>query len=756
MSNEQKLRDYLKRATAELRQANRRLTEAEDREHEPIAVVGMSCRYPGGAETPDALWQLIADGADAVTTFPTNRGWDLDTLHHPDPEHPGTCYITESGFLHEAGSFDPAFFGISPREALAMDPQQRILLELSWEAFEHAGIAPGTVRGRRGGVFAGVIHQEYVPHSHAEAEGLEGFLLTGTTSSVASGRVAYTFGLEGPAVTLDTACSSSLVALHLAVQALRKGECELALAGGVTVMATPAPFIEFSRQRGLAKDGRTKAFAGAADGTNFAEGAGMLLVERLSDARKNGHQVLAVVRGSAVNQDGASNGLTAPNGPSQRRVIQQALADARLTPQQIDAVEAHGTGTQLGDPIEARAILETYGQERPSDQPVFLGGVKSNIGHTQAAAGVAGVIKMIQAMRHGVLPKTLHVDEPTPRVDWSSGSVSLLTEARPWEANGHPRRAAVSSFGISGTNAHVVLEEHVEEQAEEQVSEEPTEPTPTVNGPLPWALSAKTLPALHAQADRLLDLVTTDPNHSPADIAHSLLTTRTHFSQRAVIVADTTDDRLDALRALANGAPHPSTVTGSTDGGGDLAFLFTGQGAQRLGMGRELHATYPAFATAFDAILDHFEPGLRNIIWGDDADQLARTEHTQPALFAIEVALFRLLESWGVTPDYLAGHSIGELAAAHCAGVLTLADACTLVAARARLMQSAQAGGAMAAIQATEDELASDVGELVSIAAINGPQSVVIAGDADEVTAIAGRWKENGRKTKLLNVSHAF
>ncbi|WP_326658971.1 SDR family NAD(P)-dependent oxidoreductase [Streptomyces canus] len=748
MSNEQKLRDYLKRATAELRQATRRLTEAEDREHEPIAIVGMSCRYPGGAETPDALWRLIADGADAITTFPTNRGWDLDTLHHPDPDHAGTCYITESGFLHEAGSFDPAFFGISPREALAMDPQQRILLELAWEAFEYAGIDPQTVRGRRGGVFAGVIHQEYVPHSHSEAEGLEGFLLTGTTSSVASGRVAYTFGLEGPAVTLDTACSSSLVALHLAVQALRKGECELALAGGVTVMATPAPFIEFSRQRGLAKNGRTKAFAAAADGTNFAEGAGLLLVERLSDARRNGHEVLAVVRGSAINQDGASNGLTAPNGPAQKRVIQQALADARLTAQQIDAVEAHGTGTQLGDPIEARAIVDTYGQGRPADKPVFLGGVKSNIGHTQAAAGVAGVIKMVQAMRHGLLPKTLHVDEPTPRVDWSSGAVSLLAEPRPWPTEGQPRRAAVSSFGISGTNAHVIIEEHAEEPAEE-----PAEAADL--GPVPWVLSAKTLPALHDQAHRLLDLITTRPEVSPADIAHSLITSRTRFDQRAVIIADNPDNRRDALQALSEGTPHSGVVTGSADSG-KLAFLFTGQGAQHAGMGQELYDTYPAYADAYDTVLAHFDPELRDIISTNPDGRLDQTRHTQPALFAIEVALYRLLESWGIRPDYLAGHSIGELTAAHCAGVLTLHDAATLVTARARLMQSAQTGGAMAAIQATEDELQPELGESVSIAAVNGPQSTVIAGDHDKVTAIADRWKENGRKTKLLNVSHAF
>ncbi|WP_086666774.1 type I polyketide synthase [Lentzea kentuckyensis] len=707
---------------------------------EPVAIIGMACRFPGDTHGPEQLWELLADGREGLSAFPADRNWpSLDAV----PTGLG-------GFLTGAADFDPTFFGISPREALAIDPQQRLLLETAWEAVEGAGIDPALLRGSNTGVFAGSMYRDYSARFTGTTGGYEEVLGAANAGGVLSGRLSYVFGLEGPAVSIDTACSSSLVATHLASQALRGGECDLALAGGVTVMATPDTFVEFARQGNLAADGRCKAFADAADGTGLSEGVGVLLLERLSDARRNGRRILAVIRGSAVNQDGASNGLTAPNGPSQERVIRAALAAAGLAPQDVDAVEGHGTGTTLGDPIEAQALLATYGQDRPADRPLWLGSIKSNFGHTQAAAGVAGIIKMVQAMRHGVLPRTLHVDRPSAEVDWESGAVRVLAEQRPWPEVDRPRRAGVSSFGISGTNAHVIVE-----QVAEQAEQRPEPPTTTT----PLVLSARTGAALRAQAARVAAHLRERPDVPVADVGFSLATTRTAFPLRAAVVGVGRDELLDRLDEFA------ANGHGVTARQGGLAFLFSGQGGQWAGMGQGLHRAYPVFAQAWDAALDAVDAELtdwvplpvRTVLAGQP-ELLDRTDYTQTGLFVLQTALFRLYESWGLRPDWLVGHSVGEIAAAHVAGVFSLADAARLVAARGRLMAALPEGGAMIAVEATEAEMraALEREDDLGLAAVNGPDAVVVSGNREAAEAVAARFAAQGRRTRALRVSHAF
>ncbi|WP_171134138.1 type I polyketide synthase [Streptomyces sp. Z423-1] len=753
---EDKLRDYLKRVVNDLRQTRRRLNEAEAKDHEPIAIIGMSCRFPGDVRSPEDLWQVVAEGRDAISAFPDNRGWDLEALYDADPDRSGTSYVREGGFLYDAADFDPAFFGISPREALAMDPQQRLLLETSWEAFERAGIDPQSLRGSKAGVFVGSNYQDYATRLPEVPAELEGHLGIGNTPSVVSGRVAYTLGLEGPAVTVDTACSSSLVALHLACHALRQGDCSMALAGGISVMSSPASFIEFSRQRGLAPDARVKAFASGADGTALSEGIGMLLVERLSDARRNGHRVLAVIRGSAINQDGASNGLTAPNGPSQERVIRQALAAARLTPDQVDVVEAHGTGTKLGDPIEAQALIATYGQDRPADRPLWLGSVKSNIGHTQAAAGAASIIKMVMALDQGLLPRTLHVDEPSSRIDWEAGAVSLLTEDVQWPALDRPRRVGISSFGISGTNAHAVLEEAPPVEADEE-NEAQDDATPA--GVVPWVISARTAEALRAQARQLREYVDQRPDLDTAEVAHALATTRSAFEHRAVALGGSTGELLKALDALAQGEPSPHLVQGiAPDETGRTVFVFPGQGTQWAGMGAELLDSVPVFAESMarceEALAPYVDWSLTEVL--RSGAELDRVDVIQPVTWAVMVSLAANWQELGVRPDAVVGHSQGEIAAAAVAGALSLEDAAKVVAVRARIIGEHLAGrGAMASIPQSVQAVKEHLPSGVSIAAVNGPNTTVVSGDKDAVETLVTELQGQDIRARLIPVDYA-
>ncbi|WP_448332890.1 type I polyketide synthase [Streptomyces sp. DSM 41534] len=756
-SSESKVVEALRASLMENERLESEVQSIRDSLAEPIAIVGMACRFPGGVSSPEELWELIADGRSAVEAFPTNRGWDLENLYDPDLDRPGTTYVREGAFLHDAGEFDAGFFGISQSETMVMDPQQRLMLETSWEAFERAGIDPAAMRGKNVGVFAGMAAgQEYGTAFHSIPDELEGYVMTGGLASVLSGRVSYTFGFEGPAVTIDTACSSSLVALHMAAQSLRSGESSLALVGGTNVMATPTAFVLTARAGGLAKDGRCKAFAASADGTNWAEGVGVLLLERLSDAVRNGREVLGVVRATAVNQDGASNGLAAPNGPSQQRVIRQALAAGGLSPADVDIVEAHGTGTALGDPIEAQALLTTYGRNRAPGLPLWLGSVKSNLGHAGAAAGVAGVIKMVMAMRHGVLPRTLHVDEPTPEVDWSAGAVELLTEAHEWPEVGRPRRAGVSGFGASGTNAHVILE-----QATEATSGNLPDEKARVLGDsvVPLVVSARGKAGLAGQAHRLGSFLTQRQETDLLDVGQSLVRSRGPLPDRAVVLAADRDEALAGLDAVARAESAPGVVTGFAESTvGRTVLVFPGQGTQWAGMGAELLEASPVFAARMTECAEVLDPltgwSLLDVVRQvEGARSLEDVDVLQPVSWALMVSLAALWEACGVVPDAVVGHSLGEIAAACYAGALSLPDAARLMVHRSRIAEAELVGrGGMASLTADVKAVSILIEEWpgLEIAAVNGPASVVVTGELPSLEELLARCEADGVRARRI------
>ena len=727
---------------------------------EPIAILGIGCRFPGGVTSPDDLWRLLCDERDAISGLPADRGWNLDVLFGPDSEAPGATPVRAGAFVDKVGDFDPAFFGIGPREAQAMEPQQRLLLEVTWEALERAMIDPTSLHGSNTAVFAGVGGQEYGPRIYEDTEGFAGYLATGTTTCVASGRIAYTLGLHGPALTVDTGCSASLVAVHLAMRSLRSGECDLALAGGASVVCSPSILVGLGRQGALSADGRSKPFAAAADGFGVGEGAGVLVLARQSHARSLGYPVLALIRGSAVGQDGASTVLSAPSGPAQQRVIRQALLDACLTASDVDLVEAHGTGTTVGDPIEATALQTTYGEAHSSARPLLVGSVKSNIGHAQQAAGVAGIIKAVQAIRHGRVPATLHLDSPTPQVDWSSGTIQVVDTARPWpdqpDEPERPRRAAVSSFGIGGTNAHVILE-----QAAPESADAPSARTgPAV---LPWVLSAKSKSALAEQAARLQRFVERDSEWEPSDVAYSLLTTRALFDHRAVAVGACRGELLNGLAAIACGAPAANVVTGKASATGSTVFVFPGQGSQWAGMAVELLGSAPAFADQMrlcDATFAEFvDWSLLGVVRGDaGSPDLERVDVVQPVLFAVMVSLAAQWRALGIEPDAVLGHSQGEIAAAYVAGALSLQDAAKVVALRSKAIGAIAGTGGMVAIpQSVEQvlEMIEPWGRSISVAAQNGPSSTVVAGNVAALDELMAKCDGNQVRATRIPVDYA-